>query len=138
MREPAFWWREPGLLAALLAPLGALYGAVAALRLQLPGRRARVPVVCVGNLMLGGSGKTPAAIAIARMLQAAGDRPAFLICGYGGRLAGLVLVEPAHIAVEVGDEPLLLARVALMIVARDRVVGVAVVLAETIVIVMDN
>jgi len=138
MREPAFWWREPGLLAALLAPLGALYGAVAALRLQLPGRRARVPVVCVGNLTLGGSGKTPAAIAIARMLQAAGDRPAFLTRGYGGRLAGPVLVEPAHTAAEVGDEPLLLARVAPTIVARDRVAGAAAVPAETTVIVMDD
>src|SRR5215471_2279010 len=125
MREPAFWWREPGLLAALLAPLGALYGAVAALRLQLPGRRARVPVVCVGNLTLGGSGKTPTAIAIARMLQAAGDRPVFLTRGYGGRLAGPVLVTPSHTAAEVGDEPLLLARVAPTIVARDRVTGAA-------------
>jgi tetraacyldisaccharide 4'-kinase len=123
MREPAFWWREPGPLAALLAPLGALYGAVAAHRMRLPGRRAGVPVACIGNLTLGGSGKTPAAIAIARMLQAQGMRPAFLTRGYGGRLAGPVLVEPTHAAADIGDEPLLLARVAPTIVARDRVAG---------------
>ena len=125
MREPAFWWREAGLFARLLAPLGALYGAVAAQRMRRKGTRARVPVVCVGNLTLGGSGKTPAAIAIARMLQTAGHRPVFLTRGYGGRLAGPVLVTPGHSAAEVGDEPLLLARVAPTIVARDRVAGAA-------------
>jgi len=138
MREPAFWWRKPGVAAALLAPLGALYGAVAARRMARPGRRARVPVICIGNLTLGGSGKTPAAIATARMLQAAGERPAFLTRGYGGRLAGPVLVSPAHTAAEVGDEPLLLARVAPTIVARDRVAGAAAAPAETSVIVMDD
>ncbi|HUI96342.1 MAG TPA: tetraacyldisaccharide 4'-kinase [Xanthobacteraceae bacterium] len=125
MREPAFWWREAGLLARLLAPLGAMYGAVAAIRMWRKGRRARVPVVCIGNLTLGGSGKTPAAIALARMLQAAGHSPAFLTRGYGGRLAGPVLVAPTHTAAEVGDEPLLLARIAPTIVARDRVAGAA-------------
>jgi tetraacyldisaccharide 4'-kinase len=138
MREPAFWWRKPGLTAALLAPVGALYGAVAARRMARPGRRARVPVICIGNLTLGGSGKTPAAIAVARMLQAAGERPAFLTRGYGGRLAGPVLVTSAHTAAEVGDEPLLLARVAPTIVARDRVAGAAAMPAKTTVIVMDD
>jgi len=138
MREPAFWWRAPGLLAALLAPLGALYGAVAARRMARVGRRARVPVICIGNLTLGGAGKTPAAIAVARMLQAAGERPAFLTRGYGGRLAGPIAVLATHTAAEVGDEPLLLARVAPTIVARDRVAGARAVPAETTVIVMDD
>ncbi len=139
MREPAFWWREAGLLARLLAPLGALYGAVAASRMTRKGRRANVPVVCVGNLTLGGSGKTPAAIAIARMLQAAGRRPVFLTRGYGGRLAGPVLVVATHTAAEVGDEPLLLARVAPTIVARNRVAGAAAAeAAGADVIVMDD
>ena len=123
MREPAFWWRDAGPLAALLAPLGALYGAVAASRLRRKGRHAGVPVICIGNPTLGGSGKTPAAIAVARMLQAQGARPAFLTRGYGGQLAGPVVVTPTHTAAEVGDEPLLLARVAPTIVARDRVAG---------------
>ena len=125
MREPSFWWRKPGLTAALLAPLGALYGAVAARRMARPGRRAGVPVICVGNLTLGGSGKTPAAIMVARDLQAQGARPVFLTRGYGGRLGGPVMVASTHTAAEVGDEPLLLARVAPTIVARDRVAGAA-------------
>lgn len=138
MREPAFWWRPPGLLATALAPLGALYGAVAAHRMARRGQRARVPVICIGNLTLGGSGKTPAAIAFARMLRDAGERPAFLTRGYGGRLAGPVMVSQMHTAADVGDEPLLLARVAPTIVAHDRVAGAGAVPADTTVIVMDD
>jgi tetraacyldisaccharide 4'-kinase len=68
MRDPAFWWRPAGLAAGLLAPLGAIYGAVAGARMAKPGRRAGVPVICVGNLTLGGAGKTPAAILVAQIL----------------------------------------------------------------------
>ena len=138
MREPAFWWRPPGFLAAALAPLGALYGAVAARRMARRGQRARVPVICIGNLTLGGSGKTPAAIAVARMLQSEGERPTFLTRGYGGRLAGPVTVSASHTAADVGDEALMLARVAPTIVARDRGAGADAVPAETTVIVMDD
>jgi tetraacyldisaccharide 4'-kinase len=139
MREPAFWWREPGPLAHLLAPLAALYGAVAAHRMGHPGRRVSARVVCIGNLTVGGAGKTPTAIAVARLLQAAGAKPAFLTRGYGGRLAGPIMVAPTHSAAEVGDEPLLLARVAPTIVARDRVAGAAAAVgAGADVIVMDD
>lgn len=122
MREPAFWWR-PGS-GALLSPLGAVYGAVAAQRMQSPGRSVGVPVICLGNLTVGGSGKTPAALAVGRLLLAAHQHPFFLTRGYGGQLAGPVRVDPAtHSAAEVGDEPLLLARLAPTIVARDRLEG---------------
>ena len=124
MREPAFWWREPGPASALLAPLAAAYGMVARLRLEGRGRRGDAPVVCIGNPTIGGAGKTPTALTVARMLAAAGERPAFLSRGYGGRLAGPLQVDPdRHHAGDVGDEPLLLARVAPTIVARDRVKG---------------
>jgi tetraacyldisaccharide 4'-kinase len=123
MRAPGFWWNEPGVVSALLAPLAAIYGAVAARRLAQPGTRIGVPVICVGNPTVGGAGKTPTAIAIARLLIAAGERPVFLTRGYGGRLAGPVLVEPAHSALQVGDEPILLARVAPTVVALERVSG---------------
>jgi tetraacyldisaccharide 4'-kinase len=139
MREPAFWWRTPGIAAALLAPVGAGYGAIAARAFNRTGYRARVPVLCVGNLTVGGSGKTPAAIAIAGLFLAAGARPVFLTRGYGGRFAGPIHVDPRfHRAADVGDEPLLLARVATTIVARDRVAGAA--LAESVgnVIIMDD
>src|SRR3954468_17618161 len=113
MREPAFWWRTDGLRSGLQSPFAAVYGAVAASRMVRPGRTAGIPVICVGNLTLGGAGKTPAAIAAARMLDAAGLRPFVLSRGYGGALAGPVQVDPArHRAAEIGDEPPLLARVA--------------------------
>ena len=124
MREPAFWWK-PGS-GSLLSPLAAIYGAVAAARMHTEGQRAGVPVICLGNLTVGGAGKTPAAIAVARLLLAARERPFFLTRGYGGRLHGPVRVDPAaHDAVDVGDEPLLLAQLAPTIVARERVAGAA-------------
>src|SRR5215831_6285843 len=126
MKAPVFWWREAGLAASLLAPLAAAYGAVAGWRMQQPGRRAGVPVICVGNLTLGGAGKTPTALMLAKLLRQAGKRPFFLTRGYGGSLAGPVAVDlERHTARQVGDEPLLLARVLPTIVARDRAVGAA-------------
>jgi tetraacyldisaccharide 4'-kinase len=140
MREPPFWWRAAGIEAHLLAPAAAIYGAVAASRLARDGTRAGAPVLCVGNPTVGGAGKTPLALALARMLQAADERPVFLSRGYGGRLAGPLQVEASrHRAAEVGDEPLLLARVAPTIVARDRIGGASLALAAgASVIVMDD
>jgi len=140
MREPAFWWRKPGLAAGLLAPLGTLYGTIASARLSRRGARAAVPVVCIGNPTIGGAGKTPLALTLAGLLQAAGEAPVLLSRGYGGRLAGPLRVEAArHRAADVGDEPLLLARVAPTVVARDRVAGAqAAVAAGASVIVMDD
>jgi tetraacyldisaccharide 4'-kinase len=138
MREPAFWWRPGG--GTLLGPLASIYGWVAALRLRSAGRAAGVPIICLGNLTVGGAGKTPAALAVARLLLAAHERPFFLSRGYGGRLSGPVRVDPAvHSAAAVGDEPLLLARLAPTIVARDRFAGaVAARRGGASVIVMDD
>src|SRR4030088_2933078 len=96
MREPAFWWRTAGWQAGLLAPAAAAYGAVAGRRLAHRGRRGGAPVVCIGNPTLGGAGKTPTALAVARMLAAAGERPVLLSRGYGGGLAGAVLGDPGR------------------------------------------
>jgi tetraacyldisaccharide 4'-kinase len=138
MREPSFWWREAGLASALLAPLAAIYGAVAQARLRGRGRQAGAPVVCIGNLTVGGAGKTPTALAVARMLAAMGERPVFLSRGYGGAFAGPLMVDRArHRAQDVGDEPLLLARTAPTIVARDRVKGAGIA-AGASVLVMDD
>jgi tetraacyldisaccharide 4'-kinase len=126
MREPAFWWHPPGLLSALLAPLAAGYGFEAARRMRRPGTRANVPVICVGNFTLGGSGKTPTAIAIAELLTRAGRKPVLLTRGYGGAEAGPLLVHVhGHTATQVGDEALLLAQAAPTIVAHDRAAGAA-------------
>jgi tetraacyldisaccharide 4'-kinase len=125
-RPPDFWNAgAPGTPAMLLAPLAALYAGAVRLRFALTSpARAAVPVICVGNPGLGGGGKTPTAIAVARRLDAMGAAPHFLTRGYGGRLAGPVTVDRArHSAADVGDEPLLLAAVAPTHVARDRVAG---------------
>jgi tetraacyldisaccharide 4'-kinase len=122
MRDPAFWWAERSVAAALLAPLGICYGVVAARHMARPGRKAPASVICVGNFTVGGAGKTPTAIAIARLLLESGHCPFFLSRGYGGRAAGPVRVEHQR-AIEVGDEPLLLGRVAPTIVAHDRLAG---------------
>jgi tetraacyldisaccharide 4'-kinase len=138
MREPAFWW-QPGT-GGLLSPLGGIYGAAAAARMRSSGRKVGVPVICLGNLTVGGAGKTPAALAVGRLLLAAHERVFFLSRGYGGRLKGPVRVDLArHAAAAVGDEPLLLARLAPTIVARDRLAGAeAARRAGASVIVMDD
>jgi tetraacyldisaccharide 4'-kinase len=124
MREPSFWWRKKALAAGLLAPLAAAYGAIAARRMLKAGARAKLPVLCVGNFTLGGAGKTPAVMWLAKMLQAAGERPCCLSRGYGGSLAGPKLVDAhADRAAQVGDEALLLAHLAPTVIARDRVAG---------------
>ncbi|HEY7998018.1 MAG TPA: tetraacyldisaccharide 4'-kinase [Pseudolabrys sp.] len=139
MREPAFWWREAGLAAGLLAPAAACYGAVAAQRMAQAGARAGVPVLCAGNFTLGGAGKTPTALWLAKMLKDAGERPLCLSRGYGGNSAGPKLVTDTDSAEQVGDEALLLARIAPTIIARDRVAGAeAAAQAGVSVVVMDD
>lgn len=124
MREPAFWWRPPSWMSWLLAPAGFLYGTISGGRMRRKGHRAGVPVICVGNYSLGGAGKTPTVIALVKLLKAAGETPVVLSRGYGGRLTGPVRVDVAqHAARDVGDEPLLLARAAPVIVSADRVAG---------------
>lgn len=126
MREPAFWWRRAGLAASLLAPVGLIYGVIAARRMAGNGARAGLPVLCVGNFTLGGAGKTPTVIALARMLADAGEHPFCLTRGYGGTLIGPKLVDShKDLAAQVGDEALLLAHAAPTVVARDRVAGAA-------------
>ena len=125
MRAPEFWHRRESVLAAVLAPLGELYGTAGRLRARFthPARLAR-PVVCVGNLTAGGAGKTPVALALAKAFRRHGTAPHFLTRGYGGSMAGPLRVDPArHGFREVGDEALLLAAEAPCWVARDRAAG---------------
>lgn len=125
MRAPGFWHDAPGVTAALLSPLGALYAAGTARRLAKgPRARVGVPVICVGNLNAGGTGKTPTAIAVAQRLIARGVKAHAVTRGYGGTAEGPVQVnERSHTAAEVGDEALLLAAFLPTWVAKDRALG---------------
>jgi tetraacyldisaccharide 4'-kinase len=128
MRAPRFWYGGgPGAhaLSALLSPVGRLYGYSVEWRARTARPwRAAIPVICIGNLTAGGSGKTPVAIAIARMLRGAGQRPVLLTRGYGGKSKGPITVDLAcHNAGDVGDEALLLAAHAPVVVARNRAKG---------------
>jgi tetraacyldisaccharide 4'-kinase len=125
-REPAFWRGPTSWKSHLLRPLGALYGAVAAQRMRRKGMDAGIPVLCVGNYHVGGAGKTPTVLALADILRELGETPVVLSRGYGGRLRGPVMVDPArHAAADVGDEPLMLSPRLPVAVSRNRIDGVA-------------
>jgi tetraacyldisaccharide 4'-kinase len=126
MREPAFWHRPSSWKSHLLRPLGALYGAVAAQRMRRKGFDAGIPVFCVGNYHVGGAGKTPTVLALAKILRDLGEVPVVLSRGYGGRLRGPVMVDGIrHSAADVGDEPLMLSAHLPVAVSRNRIDGVA-------------
>lgn len=141
MRAPGFWrGPRPDWRAACLWPLSLPYAAVARWRFaRSPAARAPIPVVCVGNPTVGGSGKTPAAVLIARLLESLGRRPVFLSRGYGANVAEPLVVDAAvHTAADVGDEPLLLARHAPAVVSPDRAAGAGVAARLGDVVVMDD
>ncbi|THH36609.1 tetraacyldisaccharide 4'-kinase [Aliishimia ponticola] len=125
MREPAFWSDPSDIRSRLLAPIGALYARATARRLAGGAKeRLDIPVICVGNINAGGTGKTPVTIALAERLRDLGHRPHVVSRGYGGTLTGPVHVDPArHKASEVGDEPLLISAFADVWVAKDRGAG---------------
>ncbi|MFG3595825.1 tetraacyldisaccharide 4'-kinase [Bradyrhizobium sp. RDI18] len=125
MREPGFWHGPSSLNSHLLKPLAALYGAIAAQRLQRKGLNAGIPVLCVGNYNVGGAGKTPTVLALAKLMRGLGETPVVLSRGYGGELRGPVRVDPErHAAADVGDEPLMLAGHLPVVVSRKRAEGV--------------
>src|ERR1044072_1061331 len=119
MRTPEFWDAPPGLAAGLLAPLGAIWNGAGALRRPvLRSSRAPVPVFCVGNLVAGGSGKSPVVLSLVEFIAGSGVAVHVVTRGYGGVFAGA-----RHDAVAVGDEALLLAQRGPCWVARDRAAG---------------
>ncbi|MDH4050428.1 MAG: tetraacyldisaccharide 4'-kinase [Rubrivivax sp.] len=128
------WWRErPGWLAWLLSPLAALYGALAARRARTaPAWSAPCPIVVVGNLVVGGAGKTPTVIALVYALRERGYTPGVVSRGYGRRTRGVQAVTPDRRATEVGDEPWLIARStgAPVVVGEQRVAAAQALLRE--------
>ncbi len=138
---PPFWWTKADWRAYALWPFSWVYGRAAGMRMDRARRAtSAVPLICIGNFTVGGAGKTPTAIAIARAARARGLKPAFLSRGYGGSLDVTTVVDPEHHrARDVGDEPLLLAREALTVVCRRRVDGARKLAAEGAdIIIMDD
>ena len=144
MRAPDFWNGKDytaKFAVNVLAPVGWIYGAVTAVKAaRAKPYHSSAKVVCVGNLTAGGSGKTPIAIAIARALEARKEKTIILSRGYGGKMRGPAIVDPAQdSAIEAGDEALLLAAASPVIVARDRMAGAKLAEAQGAkIIVMDD
>lgn len=127
MKAPEFWTRS-GPAAQLLRPFGLITAMLTARRVRRAGLSVGIRTICVGNAGVGGAGKT---VVVMDLLQRLSGRPFALTRGYGGALAGPMLVEPGiHSAMEVGDEALLLAGAAPVVLSRDRAAGARLALAE--------
>lgn len=140
MRAPDFWHGDT-LASRLLLPVSSVYAWVTARRLaEANPYRPAVPVICVGNIVSGGAGKTPVCLSLVDRLRARGRQPHVLTRGYGGTEAGPRAVDPIrHDSARVGDEALLLAGHAPTWVARWRPDGaVAAVAMGCDVLVMDD
>lgn len=126
MHPPSWWQNEDGQsLPKYLGPLGTIYGQIVKTRFRYTKPYAcKLPIICVGNFTLGGTGKTPISIKLAQILIDQGWQPSFLSRGYKGKYRGPLLVDPQdHTAKDVGDEPLLLSAHAPTIIAKYRVDG---------------
>lgn len=139
MKTPKHWQNKNFLSAVLYLP-GCLYAIGTWCRLKFcRPRKVSVPVICIGNLTAGGSGKTPVAISIARLLKQAGKHPFFISRGYGGNLQNITVDAKRHSPQEVGDEPLLLANEAPVVVNYRRYDGACKAAAEGAdIIIMDD
>lgn len=139
MKTPKYW-QANSFISKLLAPFGWIYGVLTQLRLKVhKAPKVSVPVICVGNITAGGTGKTPVAIALAKMMETEMYHPFFVSRGYGGKLQNVVVNHKKHSAREVGDEPLLLAKQAPVVVNADRYQGAQLAIIEGAdVVIMDD
>ena len=141
MKTPSFWDHK-NIMGALLFPVSWLwlFGAYLRQKLATTGRSS-LPVICIGNISVGGTGKTPLAAHLCYLLKEKGYQPAILTRGYGGQETGPLIVDPSlHDVGDVGDEPLMLSLNELVIVSRDRLRGAYFIQRSTVanVIIMDD
>ena len=129
---PPFWWGKPGWQAALMWPASFLFGRASARRMDSqPGHSVEVPVICVGNFIVGGAGKTPTTMLLAKHIRKRGMKPGILSRGYGGGITTATVVEPGkHNAHDVGDEALLHANITTTVISADRPSGADLLVAQ--------
>jgi len=139
MKTPKYW-QSNSIISKLLEPIGLIYGGLTAMRLKFKKpRKTDVPVICIGNITAGGTGKTPVSVSIAKMLATEMFHPFFVTRGYGGKLQNVVVNLKKHSAQEVGDEPLLLAKQAPVVVNANRYEGAKLAIKEGAdIIIMDD
>lgn len=123
MKTPKYW-QSNSLISKILQPLGWLYGTITQLRLKWAhAPKAEIPVICIGNITAGGTGKTPVSLSVAKMLATAMWHPFFVTRGYGGHMQDVLVNNKKHSASDVGDEPLLLSQQAPVVVNANRFEG---------------
>lgn len=125
MKTPNFWHKR-GIISYLLYPISKIFEAATFLRLNFLNTKEEnpIPVICIGNLIAGGSGKTPTCIAIAKIMQHKGFNPVIISRGYKGRLKNILVNKQIHTAKDVGDEPLILSRQCKVIISPNRLNGI--------------
>ncbi|MBP5353492.1 MAG: tetraacyldisaccharide 4'-kinase [Alphaproteobacteria bacterium] len=139
MKTPDFW-HSNSLTSKLLTPIGCIYGFLTQLRLKLvKSPKIEIPVICVGNITAGGTGKTPVSLSLAKMLATEMYHPFFVTRGYGGKLQNVIVNNKKHTAQDVGDEPLLLSQQAPVAVNANRYKAAQLALQEGAdVVIMDD
>jgi tetraacyldisaccharide 4'-kinase len=140
-KQPDFWYIRNSACKKVLSPLSVFYQyGILVSQLFHSVQEINVPVICVGNLVVGGAGKTPTVLSIADILKSLGKKVHILTRGYGGKERGPILLDlDCHNAELVGDEPLLLAQSSPTWVSKDRVLGAhAAVKAGAEIILMDD
>ncbi len=123
---PSFWYqKKSGIMSTALTPISWIYHGFSHRRIhKKPRYKSKLPVICVGNLTAGGSGKTPVVTSLCKLLQQAGKNPNILSRGYGAKLKNMTKVnQEIHTAKEVGDEPYMHAKDFDCWISADRVRG---------------
>lgn len=137
---PPFWWKKNSWQGYALSPISYLYGRVAAKRMDMSASaEVNVPVICVGNFIVGGAGKTPTVHMIAKYARQKGFEVGILSRGHGGAITSPTVVVEKHKARDVGDEALLHAEISTTVIASNRAAGAALLIEKgCTLIIMDD